>query len=87
MSTFAYYARWTTCDCVAAVVVDDELVGKRGVAKHVAGYIRRGLRPERLDMDSMREPEKWRCAEHPIGTPYPWDLEKKAAARNPWGEA
>ena len=71
----AYVGRWKTCDCVVAVCVDDPEHAK-DVAKNVADYIRRGYRVERLLTETVRTMD-WRCPDHPKGTPYPWELEKR----------
>lgn len=75
---FAYVGRWTTCACVAAVVID-EPEHPRDTAKSVADFIRRGFRVERIPSATVREMD-WRCAEHPKGTPYPWDKTRGTTA-------
>lgn len=65
--TAAYYARWTDCDCVVAVCVDEPEFPAE-VAKTVGSYIRRGYRVERHETGTV----EFRCPAHPKGTPSPW---------------
>ena len=71
-ATHAYYARWTDCDCIAAVRVDEPDFPD-DVDKDVGGYIRRGFRVERLPLGGD---VPFRCPAHPKGTPSPWSKPK-----------
>jgi len=52
------YCGFAPCGCIHAAVVD-EPTRPRDVAKHVADFIRQGMRIERLTTQAVREHTRW----------------------------
>ncbi len=59
---FAYIGR-APCGCIRSACVDNEIVGKKDVAKAVAEMVRYGLTVDRVTIEDVRADKTWKGCE------------------------